>query len=179
VFSAGLWCQNKDVIAAAAVIVPASPNDLPAIARLAGIVWRDHYPGIISLDQIEYMFGWMYGLKTLESELMNGISFDQLFTSKELVGFASYGKETETEIKLHKLYIHPAWQRHGLGGRLLAHIEQVARSRGFAKMVLGVNKRNEKAIAAYLKHGYSIRESIVTQIGGGFIMDDFVMEKRL
>jgi ribosomal protein S18 acetylase RimI-like enzyme len=181
VLSARLRDQNQDLMepGATAVIVPAGRDDLPAIARLAGIIWRAHYPGIISAEQIDYMLGWMYNREALEKELIGGTSFDQLFVGKQLIGFGSYGKETETEMKLHKLYVDPAWQRRGFGRRLLAHVEEAARGRGFSKLVLGVNKRNEKAIAAYHKHGYSIRESIVTRIGGGFVMDDFIMEKTL
>jgi hypothetical protein len=42
-----------------------------------------------------------------------------------------------------------------------------------------VNKRNASAIAAYRKHGFDVRESVVKDIGGGFVMDDYIMEKRL
>jgi len=42
-----------------------------------------------------------------------------------------------------------------------------------------VNKRNEKAIGSYKKYGFVVREAIVDDIGCGFVMDDFVMEKVL
>jgi RimJ/RimL family protein N-acetyltransferase len=38
-----------------------------------------------------------------------------------------------------------------------------------------VNKRNEPAIAAYLKAGFRIEKEAVFDIGGGFVMDDFLM----
>lgn len=83
------------------------------------------------------------------------------------------------ELKLHKLYIHPDCQRQGLGPRLLHHVESVARTSGRIIVVLTVNKKNAKAIAAYRKHGFTIRESVVTDIGGGFVMDDYVMAKQV
>jgi len=46
-------------------------------------------------------------------------------------------------------------------------------------VVLAVNKKNAKAIAAYRKHGFAIRESAVTDIGSGFVMDDYVMAKEV
>ena len=160
-------------------IVAANREDLTRIARLAEVVWRHHYPGIISVAQIDYMLKWMYNLQTLESELKSGIVFDQAIIDQELVGFASYGAESASEMKLHKLYVHPQWQRRGIGSHLLAHVEETSRNRGFHKVILTVNKRNENALAAYAKNGFVIRESIVTQIGGGFAMDDFLLEKRL
>ena len=45
--------------------------------------------------------------------------------------------------------------------------------------MLSVNKRNAKAIAAYQKNGFGITESVVTDIGNGFVMDDFIMVNGL
>ncbi len=41
---------------------------------------------------------------------------------------------------------------------------------------LTANKRNDPAIEAYRHHGFRIRGPIVTDIGGGFVMDDHRME---
>jgi ribosomal protein S18 acetylase RimI-like enzyme len=46
-------------------------------------------------------------------------------------------------------------------------------------VILAVNKRNTTAIASYKKYGFVVREAIVDDIGHGFVMDDFVMEKVL
>ena len=44
---------------------------------------------------------------------------------------------------------------------------------------LNVNKHNEKAIKAYLRNGFVTVESVKNDIGNGFFMDDFVMQKTL
>jgi diamine N-acetyltransferase len=156
------------------------PEHLAAIAVLAAIIWRAHYPGIISNEQIGYMLSRMYDVEVMRKELKNGIAYDRLLINRELCGFASYGPTPNNdELKLHKLYVHPDCQRRGYGARLLNRVESVARERGLASVVLTVNKRNAKAIAAYRKNGFTIRESIVTDIGGGFVMDDYVMVKSL
>ena len=41
-------------------------------------------------------------------------------------------------------------------------------------LVLAVNKQNVRAIAAYERKGFSVRESVCVNIGGGFVMDDFI-----
>jgi len=46
-------------------------------------------------------------------------------------------------------------------------------------VILAVNKRNDKAIGSYKKYGFVVREAIVDDIGHGYVMDDFVMEKKL
>jgi hypothetical protein len=42
-----------------------------------------------------------------------------------------------------------------------------------------VNRRNQAAIDAYLKHGFTVATLVMEDIGGGFVMDDYVMAKPL
>ena len=72
---------------------------------------------------------------------------------------------------------HPRNQRSGFGGLLIARALGAARKEGCKALVLAVNKANAKAISAYTKYGFRIREAIVQDIGGGFVMDDYVMVK--
>jgi RimJ/RimL family protein N-acetyltransferase len=46
-------------------------------------------------------------------------------------------------------------------------------------LILNVNKQNLRAIRAYERNGFFVREAVVVDIGGGFVMDDYVMAKRL
>jgi RimJ/RimL family protein N-acetyltransferase len=50
---------------------------------------------------------------------------------------------------------------------------------GCTKLVLAVNKRNEATIAAYRKHGFHVSAAVVKEIGCGFVMDDYLMERAL
>lgn len=102
-------------------IEPAQVKHLPAIRDLAGVVWRTHYPGIISAAQIDYMLEWMYALETLEAEMQTqGICYERLLVDGELTGFAAFGPTNDPlTFKLHKLYLHPSAHGRGLGTRLL------------------------------------------------------------
>ena len=154
---------------------------MPAIAKLAGVIWRAHYPGIISREQIDYMLAKMYSLETLREEICRrAIRYERLLVGEEMAGFAAHGPtEKPTVFKLHKIYLLPAWQGRGLGSLLLRHCEGEAGRLGAARLVLTVNKRNLKAITAYRRNGFAITDSVVADIGGGFVMDDFVMAKEL
>ena len=61
----------------------------------------------------------------------------------------------------------------------MEHVADKARAAAATTLILNVNKRNAKAVRAYEKHGFAIRESVVVDIGGGFVMDDFVMARSL
>src|ERR1017187_9104080 len=155
-------------------IIRATEAGLPAISELAGVIWRACYPGIITMEQIDYMLARMYSLDVLRDEIRSqGIRYDRLLLDGELAGFASYGPTPEPGVtKLHKLYLLPELHSRGLGSRLLQHVEGEVRTGGARRLILSVNKRNAGAIAAYKRNGFVVAESVITDIGGGFIMDD-------
>ena len=162
-------------------IIPATEADLPVISELAGVIWRACYPGIISNAQIDYMLTRMYSLDVLRDEIRSqGIHYKCLLMDGKLVGFASYGPTSEPGvIKLHKLYVLPELHGRGLGSRLLQHVEREVRAGKGRRLILSVNKRNAKAIAAYQRNSFVIADSVVTDIGDGFVMDDYIMAKDL
>jgi GNAT superfamily N-acetyltransferase len=162
-------------------ILPAGEADLPALAELAGVIWRASYPGIISREQIEFMLAHMYGPETLRDEILTqGIHFYRLLLNQRFCGFASLGPTQAAGVmKLHKLYLMPDLHGRGYGSRLLTHCAAEARRLGARRLILAVNKGNARAIAAYQRNGFAVAESVVTDIGNGFVMDDYIMGKDL
>ncbi|MCS6786919.1 MAG: GNAT family N-acetyltransferase [Thiobacillaceae bacterium] len=156
------------------------PEEAEALAELAALVWRTHYPGIISPAQIDYMLAQRYHPPLIRQQLARGDRWDVAREAAgRLIAFAhSYPLEGGA-VKLDKLYVHPHWQRQGIGQALLARIEARSRSAGRSHLVLRVNRANHQAIAAYRKWGFFIAREVVEDIGGGFVMDDYVMIKPL
>jgi GNAT superfamily N-acetyltransferase len=162
------------------LIEPLTEADVDALVALARAIWLAHYPAIIGMPQIEYMLAQRYSPVTVRAELReSGLWWDKLMVGGVMAGFASYFLAQAGEMKLDKLYVHPRHQRCGYGGRMIERAGQVARARGCSRLVLAVNKHNETAIAAYLKHGFLIAGATVKDIGSGFVMDDYVMVRAL
>ncbi len=156
-------------------------DELPAVQRLAGVIWRAHYPGIITHDQIEYMLERGYALPVLE-EFLGGRDrgLEVATLDGVLAGFAAwYVTDNRFEAKLDKLYVLQSRQRLGLGGRLIARVGELARAAGAGTLILNVNKNNTQAVRAYEKHGFAIREAVVVDIGRGYVMDDYIMAKPI
>ena len=160
-------------------IEPLAEGDVERLAGLAREIWYAHYPAIISVAQIEYMLAERYRAEVVLAELRrDGVWWDKLIVAGAMEGFASYFLTgAPGEMKLDKLYVHPRLQRRGYGGMMIAHAGAVARARGCNRLVLAVNRNNRTAIDAYLKHGFHIAEAAVKDIGGGFVMDDYIMVK--
>ncbi len=156
-------------------------DELPTIRNLAVDIWWKYYPGIIPDGQIDYMLGRNYALPVLERELReDGIRFFLSLLDGDPVGFAAYGSApANAEAKLHKLYLQPIHHGRGFGSRLLRAVEADARDSGYARLILQVNKENAKAIATYRRNGYMRRQEIVVDIGGGYVMDDYIYAKAL
>lgn len=157
------------------------PEDVVEIAALARVVWQHAYPAIITQAQIDYMLEERYNTGHLLGELAQpGLWWDQAFIDGQRVGFSScYLTETSGELKLDKLYVHPEQQRSGIGAALIGHVMAHGRDNGCHTVMLAVNKRNSKAIVAYEKRGFAIRDSVRVDIGNGFVMDDFIMARSI
>jgi ribosomal protein S18 acetylase RimI-like enzyme len=160
-------------------IEPLAAQDVEPLAELAREIWYAHYPPIISIAQIEYMLAERYNPEVVLAELRrDGMWWDKLVVAGGMGGFASYFLTgVPGEMKLDKLYVHPRLQRRGYGGMMVERAVGVARARGCDRLALAVNKNNRSAIAAYLKHGFRVADAVVKDIGGGFVMDDYIMVK--
>lgn len=161
-------------------IAPLTDADVETVAALARAIWRAHYPGIISLAQIEYMLAQRYDPAVIRAELAQAdVWWFVLRLDGAIVAYMALQKARDAALKIDKLYVHPAAQRRGCGGRLIARAEALARREGCRELELAVNRNNAQAIAAYRKHGFTVREAAVKDIGGGFVMNDYVMVKKV
>lgn len=157
----------------------AAVTEIPLLRALAREIWMACYPGIISVEQIEFMLGWMYSAEQIAREMEAGVEWELLLAGKAVAGFQAYGLEADGRVKLHKLYLRPEAQGHGYARQALEHVLEQARSLGAGEVWLQVNKRNGRAVAAYRKAGFRITSEGTFSIGGGFVMDDYLMAKTL
>jgi ribosomal protein S18 acetylase RimI-like enzyme len=160
-------------------IGPLRLDEAEAVVALAGRVWRAHYPGIISPEQIEYMLEQRYRPVLVKQFIARGDVWLAARAGVDLVGFAHGHPLTEGDYKLDKLYVETDLQRHGIGGSLLRAMAERAASMGYSRLALRVNRQNQQAIDAYLKHGFTVQTIYLEDIGGGHVMDDYVMTKEL
>lgn len=156
--------------------VRATPADIALLQALAREIWRAHFPGIISVEQIEYMLDRMYAAETIEREMRAGTCWELIREGAEAVGLLSYSHDpAAARLKLHKLYVRLDRHGQGFGRAGLDRVMQVASALGAREVSLYVNKKNQKAIRVYERAGFRVAESVTSDIGGGFVMDDYRM----
>jgi len=135
---------------------------------------------ILSPEQVNYMLEMMYSLEAItEQILVKGHHFLLLSEGEDYLGFASYELNyLSGTTKLHKLYVLPETQGMGAGRLLIQKIEATAAANGNDKVSLNVNRYNS-AVNFYLKNGYTKSGEEDINIGNGYLMEDFIMEKAL
>lgn len=158
-------------------VLPVAADDVATISKLADDIWRRHYAGIISKQQIDYMLLQRYQPELIATQLLQpDIWWRKLVLNQFIIGFSCCMRAPETnELKIDKLYIHCDHHRKGYGALLIADAIAIMRGRHLQALALTVNKRNHSAIAAYRHYGFEIAGNSIVDIGGGFFMDDYLM----
>ena len=173
--------MNNDQTRNSLRIDPVTQSDLEPVARLAREIWYLHYPGIITVGQIDYMLEQRYRPEVIGSQIASREAWwDKIEYGSFLAGFACYEPGAQpASIKLDKLYVHPKTQGLGLGSALIRHVQERSLDRGFSTIYLQVNKGNTASIAFYRKSGFDVTERVTVDIGNGYVMDDFVMSRDI
>ncbi|PBQ31218.1 GNAT family N-acetyltransferase [Sphingobacteriaceae bacterium] len=154
-------------------LIPAEPKDIALIAALAELTWNQHYPAIISQQQINYMLEKMYSFESLEEQMtQKGHMFFLIAAANETIGFISVHRENENDWFLNKFYIDQNKAGKGIGAVVF---EAVKKTINPAKITLTVNRQNFKSLNFYFKMGFKIERVADFDIGNGYVMNDFVM----
>ncbi|HET9745065.1 MAG TPA: GNAT family N-acetyltransferase [Chitinophagaceae bacterium] len=157
----------------------ATTQEIPLIRELTFRVWPQTYASILSQEQIDYMLDMMYSERSLEKQInKEGCKFIIVYDDGNPVGFASYSEVEPDRWKLHKIYILQNQQGKGTGKFVIDHIIEDLKKKNASSLFLQVNKHNN-AKGFYEKLGFTEVDFVNIDIGNGFFMNDYVMEKKL
>lgn len=149
------------------------------VFQLASEIWNDNYKGIISQNQIDYMLHMMYNPERLQQDLDDNYQWKFILYNNEVVGYLAYVIQKDNRVFLSKIYLKTSAQGFGLGKLALQHVKIYAKKNKATAVYLTVNKGNTKGIRAYKNFGFNIVTEEVTNIGGGYVMDDYVFEYQI
>lgn len=151
----------------------ATTADTEAISHLAVIVWNQHYPAIISREQIDYMLKLMYSAQSLKEQIeIKKHQFYFIESKGVRIGFISVCEERKGVWFLSKFYIDQNVASKGAGTTAFELLLQEIQPQ---EISLTVNRQNYKSINFYFKLGFKIEKVADFDIGNGYVMNDFVM----
>ncbi len=155
------------------------PQEYEQLAEMIASLWHSAYDTLLGGAQVEYMTQKFQSAAAIREQIMheNYIYF-YILSGEEKIGYCAVETE-EDRLFLSKLYLKKEERGKGIGQKALAGVADMARRLGLSSVYLTVNKGNARAIAAYEKFGFVRTDSIVTDIGGGYVMDDYVYEYAL
>jgi len=152
--------------------------DIPLIRELTYKVWPQTYAPILSREQINYMLEMMYSRDALEEQMNESCRFIIVYNDKVPAGFASFQETAPSVYKLHKLYVLSSQQGKGTGRFMIEHIIKTIQKGGAGCLQLQVNRHNN-AKQFYEKLGFAVIRELKLDIGNGYFMDDYIMEKKI
>jgi ribosomal protein S18 acetylase RimI-like enzyme len=169
-------------------------DDIPIIRDIAYKTWPIAFRDILKPQQIDYMLDMMYSATSLAEQIdikghrfLLAFFYDLENTNNEsgqrecrYIGYSSYELNFDKtgKTKIHKIYILPKFQGSGCGKAMIKEIEKIARFNNSGILSLNVNRSN-RAITFYKNFGFKIINEENIDIGNGFFMEDYVMEKVL
>lgn len=151
----------------------ATLQDLTTIGQLAKDIWQKHYVPIIGRQQVDYMLEKMYAPDALKKQVAEGQKFHLVLEETTPVGFISVSNPRSHDYFLHKFYLSPNEQNHGIGTKVFRQL--FSEVYPAEKIHLTVNRQNYKSINFYFKLGFKIESVKDFDIGEGYYMNDFVM----
>lgn len=161
----------KDKVTFAAVN---TREEISMVAKLAGIIWKEHYTPIIKKAQVEYMLEHFQSQKAISRQVVDKVNYFLINKGSTSVGYLAI-QNRGRELFLSKIYLLREYRGMGMGKSAMEFIVEKAGEFGCDQIVLTVNKNNDRSIKAYSKMGFENQGPQVTDIGGGFIMDDYLM----
>ncbi|MDD5016877.1 MAG: GNAT family N-acetyltransferase [Eubacteriales bacterium] len=156
----------------------ADSTDIITIETLARQIWEQHYTPIIGADQVTYMLENFQSRSAIENDIASGYIYYIAYAADIPCGYCSI-KHDDDGLFLSKLYVRQAHRGKGIARAMLEHIDAYAKQHGMNRIRLTCNKRNTGSLSAYQKLGFAQIDACVTDIGGGFVMNDYVLEKLL
>lgn len=157
---------------------PETSDDFILLADLARDIWTEYYDGIVAMDQIEYMLQTRQSPEAIAAEINEGYCYNVVLVDKEPAGYLSYRVDANgKEVFLNKFYVAAPYRRQGVGRHMLSIVEREASKNKCRKIWLVVNRNNQGTIAAYEKMGFINKGELKTDIGNGYVMDDYQLVK--
>lgn len=153
-------------------------ESIAEVARLASEIWHEYYINILSREQIDFMLDQFQSIAAINEQIFNQgyLYYGFYLENTNMIGYLAV-KEEEGKLFLSKLYISKEHRGKGFASQAFLFLEKLCTSLKLSHIWLTVNKNNASSIEVYKNKGFNIVDEQVADIGHGYVMDDYIMEK--
>lgn len=154
---------------------PVAPQEAEMLSEFASGIVRRHFDLLIGTAQNDYMIAKFQAPEAIRQQLASGYQYYWVRADGETAGFLAFYPR-DGKLYLSKFYLAEAFRGKHLARRMLDFIVSAAKAAALPAIFLNVNRDNAQVIAIYEHLGFvKVREE-KNDIGGGFFMDDYVLE---
>ncbi len=154
-------------------------EELQEVAVLAKAIWHEHYDSIIGSKQVDYMVEKFQSPQAMRDQIkQDGYRYYKLVNQGGRAGYFAYCSGLDG-LFLSKIYVAAKFRGRGYSHRVIDFLEQSGREEKLDRIWLTVNRNNTSSIAAYERLGFHKVKTQIADIGSGYVMDDYIMEKSI
>lgn len=135
-------------------VQPAKIEDIKQIKQVLVETWIDTYQSFIPVEVIRKITALWHKPETLAAEMENesvcfAVAKDE---NNDILGLLTADRREDEIITVSRLYVLPAYQRRGIGPKLLDACIAAFPGAGYLRLL--VEADNEKGLAFYRKQGF-------------------------
>ena len=169
------WCKRATTETMHISLRLGNATDTALICALAKKIWNEHYPEIITQEQIDYMLDTWYNPTLIAQQIADQTQDYWMVTlagADQPCGYLALSKKDDQGgYYLNKFYL----EGRGKGIGAAAFRQAIALYPDLKTLRLNVNRRNIKSVNFYFKMGFKIESVFDLPVGDRYIMDDFIM----
>jgi ribosomal protein S18 acetylase RimI-like enzyme len=153
-------------------------DEIDRLICLIREIWPEVFIPIIGKEQVDYMLVHYQGKDVITAEIEKGARYFFIRDSSREIGYFAYSLE-EDHLAVSKVYLKKEFRGLGLSSAVFSYFEEIARNEKKEKILLHVNRNNERAVQVYLHRGFEIVKTVDIPLGDRFFLNDYWMEKKI
>lgn len=151
-------------------------HQVQKVSEVASEIWREHFTSIIGEQQVSYMLDKFLSISAIQNYKEQGYRYFLMLDETCIIGFFAVCPQQDS-LFLSKLYIYKQYRNQGYSRKAIQYIEEMAKMYHFNEIWLTCNKYNENTLQVYKHFGFIIFKDEVSDIGNGYVMDDYWLKK--
>jgi len=154
------------------------PEEIPELSAFATEIVKKHFDPIIGAAQNDYMIAHFQTVEAITGQFEHGYRYYWMQEEDGRAGFFAIFPR-DGMMYLSKFYVHENFRGRHIASKAFEKIVALTAEEGLSKVFLNVNRDNTDVINIYYHLGFVKAREEKNDIGGGFYMDDYVLEYTL